>query len=131
VPRFAGNGEAIEYAVQMTRFSQEALLDRQLALGCLSPDMIDQLADQLADFHGGAERAPPDGQFGSPEAVWEPMAQNFAQLGEQLSGAAHRSRLADLEAWSHQRFSQPAGWRPACEMDGSANAMATCISATL
>ena len=109
VPRFAGNGEAIEYAVQMTRFSQEALLDRQLALGCLSPDMIDQLADQLADFHGGAERAPPDGQFGSPEAVWEPMAQNFAQLGEQLSDAAHRSRLADLKAWSRQRFSQLAG----------------------
>ncbi|MGA8880331.1 MAG: hypothetical protein WB476_05615, partial [Azonexus sp.] len=68
VPRFAGNGEAIEYAVQMTRFSQEDLLDRQLAVGCLSPDMIDQLADQLAGFHGGAERAPPDGQFGSPEA---------------------------------------------------------------
>ena len=109
VPRFAGNGEAIEYAVQMTRFSQEDLLDRQLAVGCLSPDMIDQLADQLADFHGGAERAPPDGRFGSPEAVWEPMAQNFAQLGKQLSDAAHRSRLADLEAWSRKRFSQLAG----------------------
>ena len=109
VPRFAGKGEAIEYAVQMTRFSQEDLLDRQLAVGCLSPDMIDQLADQLAGFHGGAERAPPDGQFGSPEAVWEPMVQNFAQLGEQLSDAVHRSRLADLEAWSRKRFSQLAG----------------------
>ena len=125
-PRFAGNGEAIEYAVQMARFSQEALLDRQLALGCLSPGMIDQLADDLADFHERAERAPPDQQFGSPEAVWEPMAQNFAQLGEQLSGAAHRARLADLEAWSRQRFSQLAellatrlrdGWIRECHGD--------------
>lgn len=125
-PRFSGNGEAIEYAVQMARFSQEALLDRQLALGCLSPAMIDQLADDLADFHERAERAPPDQQFGSPEAVWEPMAQNFAQLGEQLSGAAHRTRLADLEAWSRQRFSQLAdllatrlrdGWIRECHGD--------------
>jgi hypothetical protein len=105
-PHFAGNGEAIEYAVQMARFPQEDLLDRQLAAGCLSPDVIDQLADLLADFHERAEQAPPDRRFGSPEAVWEPMAQNFAQLGEELSGAAHRARLAELEAWSRQCFSQ-------------------------
>ncbi len=126
VPHFAGNGEAIEYAVQMTRFPQEALLDRQLAAGCLSPNVIDQLADRLADFHERAERAPPDRQFGSPEAVWEPMAQNFAQLGDQLSGAAHRAQLADLEAWSRRRFSQLAellatrlgdGWIRECHGD--------------
>jgi aminoglycoside phosphotransferase family enzyme/gluconate kinase len=125
-PRLAGNGEAIEYAVQMTRFPQEALLDRQLAAGRLSLDLIDQLADDLADFHGRAERTPPDRHFGSPEAVWEPMAQNFAQLGEQLSGAVHRAQLADLEAWSRQRFNQLAdllatrlrdGWVRECHGD--------------
>ncbi len=125
-PQFAANGEAIEYAVQMIRFPQEALLDRQLAAGCLSPNVIDQLADQLADFHERAERAPPDRRSGSPEAVWEPIAQNFAQLGDQLSGAAHRARLADLEAWSRRRFSQLAdllatrlrdGWIRECHGD--------------
>ncbi len=125
-PHFAGSGEAIEYAVQMARFPQEALLDRQLAAGVLSPDVIDQLADRLADFHERAERAPPDRRFGSPAAVWEPMAQNFAQLGEELSGAAHDPRLADLEAWSRQRFSQLAdllatrlgdGWIRECHGD--------------
>ncbi|MBL8419365.1 MAG: AAA family ATPase [Dechloromonas sp.] len=125
-PRFGGNGEAIEYAVQMARFSQEALLDRQLAAGRLSPNVIDELADQLADFHERTQRAPPGQQFGSPEAVWEPMAQNFAQLAEQLPGAAHRARLADLEAWSRQRFSQLAkllatrlrdGWIRECHGD--------------
>jgi hypothetical protein len=125
-PRFAANGEAIEYAVQMIRFPQEALLDRQLAAGRLSPNVIDQLADRLADFHERAERAPPDRRLGSPEAVWEPMAQNFAQLGEDLSGPAHRVRLAELEAWSRQCFSQLAdllatrlrdGWVRECHGD--------------
>ena len=117
-PRFGGNGEAIEYAVQMARFSQEALLDRQLAAGRLSPNVIDELADQLADFHERTQRASPDQPFGSPEAVWEPMAQNFAQLGKQLPGAAHRARLADLEAWSRQRFSQLADLLAARLRDG-------------
>ena len=117
-PRFAANGEAIEYAVQMTRFPQEGLLDRQLAAGCLSPNVIDQLADQLADFHERAERAPPDRRLGSPEAVWEPMAQNFAQLAEHLPGAAHRARLAELEAWSRRRFSQLADLLAARLRDG-------------
>ncbi len=117
-PRFGGNGEAIEYAVQMARFSQEALLDRQLAAGHLSPDVIDELADQLADFHERTQRVPPDQPFGSPEAVWEPMAQNFAQLGQQLSGAADSTRLAALEAWSRQRFSQLADLLAARSRDG-------------
>ena len=117
-PRFGGNGEAIEYAVQMARFSQEALLDRQLAAGRLSPNVIDELADQLADFHERTQRASPDQPFGSPEAVWEPMAQNFAQLGQQLSGAADSTRLAALEAWSRQRFSQLADLLAARSRDG-------------
>ena len=125
-PSFAGNGAAIEYAVRMTRFAQDDLLDRQLAAGRLSPEVIDRLAGQLADFHERADRAPPGQRFGSPQAVWEPMAQNFAQLGELLTGAAHRARLADLDAWSRRRFSQLAhllatrlrdGWIRECHGD--------------
>ena len=125
-PRIAGDGEAIEYAVQMSRFAQDDLLDRQLAAGRLSPEEIDQVAEQLAGFHERAERASPGQRFGSPQAVWAPMAQNFAQLGERLSGAAHRTRLADLEAWSRQRFTEVAdlvasrlrdGWIRECHGD--------------
>ena len=125
-PRIAGYGEAIEYAVQMSRFAQDDLLDRQLAAGRLSPEEIDQVAEQLAGFHERAERASPGQRFGSPQAVWAPMAQNFAQLGERLSGAAHRARLADLEAWSRQRFTEVAdlvasrlrdGWIRECHGD--------------
>lgn len=125
-PRLDGTGEAIEYAVQMQRFPQEALLDRQLSEGRLDPAGIDQLADRLADFHGRIARAPPDNSFGTPPAVWAPMAQNFDQLRTLLPDAGHASRLDQLESWSRQRFSQlnrllasrsRAGWIRECHGD--------------
>jgi len=107
-PRFGGNGEAIEYAVKMARFPQDALLDRRLAEARLPPELIDRLAEAVADFHGRVSRATPGDGFGTPAAVWEPMAQNFSQLRERLPAAA-APRLDDLEAWSRQRHGELAG----------------------
>lgn len=106
VPRLDGPGEAIEYAVQMQRFPQDALLDRQLSEGRLSAAGIDQLADALADFHGRIARAPPANPFGAPPAVWAPMAQNFDQLRALLPDTNHANRLDPLENWSRQRFNK-------------------------
>ncbi|HJV93676.1 MAG TPA: AAA family ATPase [Azonexus sp.] len=125
-PRLNGPGEAIEYAVQMQRFPQDALLDRQLSEGRLDAAAIDQLADTLADFHGRIARAPPDNPFGTPQAVWAPMAQNFDQLRTLLPDPGHASHLDQLETWSRQRFSQlnrllvsrsRAGWIRECHGD--------------
>ena len=108
-PCLAGEGAAIEYAVQMTRFPQDALLDRKLATGSLSATPIDQLADQLTGFHGRVERASPASRFGTPDAVWAAMAQNFVQLTELLPPTAGKARLAELEVWSRERFGELTG----------------------
>ena len=50
-PRLNGSGEAIEYAVKMVQFSEEARLDRMLARGELQAIHIDLLAQELAGFH--------------------------------------------------------------------------------
>jgi aminoglycoside phosphotransferase family enzyme/predicted kinase len=105
-PRLDGPGEAIEYAVQMQRFPQDALLDRQLSEGRLSAAAIDQLADTLADFHGRIARAPPANPFGTPPAIWAPMAQNFDQLRALLPDASHADCLDPLETWSRERFNK-------------------------
>ena len=105
-PQLGGDGEAIEYAVQMQRFPQDALLDQQLNEGLLSTACIDQLADTLASFHGRINRAAPDDPLGTPQAVWVPMAENFAQLRTLLPDAAHACRLERLETWSRQRFAE-------------------------
>lgn len=98
-PRLGGTGEAIEYAVKMRRFAQEAQLDRLLARGALESAHIDALADELARFHGEIAVAGPGTPFGEPDAVYAPMHENFEQIGPRVDAAA-RAPLARLAQWT-------------------------------
>ena len=65
-PRLGGEGAAIDYAVKMRQFPQEAQLDRLLDAGRLDAARLDELSVELAAFHDRADRASSDGPFGSP-----------------------------------------------------------------
>lgn len=88
-PRLGGDGPVLDWAVQMRRFDQAALLSWLIEQGRLLPEHIDRLARQLARFHGAADRAPAQGGFGTPGAVRavvrqvvEPLREPVAQLGD-------------------------------------------------
>jgi len=98
------DGEAVEYAVRMVRFPQNALLDICLARGEVPPAQVDAVADRVADFHGRIEAAAPGDGYGTPVAVWAPMAQNFDQMREFPAVAGEAGRLAELEAWSRASY---------------------------
>ena len=66
-PVIDGSGPVLEYAVQMRRFAQEALLSRQLDAATLSSEDVDRLATLLAHFHTQAPQADPADGFASPE----------------------------------------------------------------
>lgn len=104
-PRVGGTGTPIEYAVQMREFPQEAQLDRVLARGALRSEHIEDLAARLAEFHRHTAVADPDSSFGTPEHVWQPVHENFLQIGARLS-AAQRRPLERLERWSQTAFEQ-------------------------
>jgi len=53
---FAGNGPAIDWLVVMRRFEQSSLFDALAQTGGLSPRLMNELADHIADFHLMAER---------------------------------------------------------------------------
>lgn len=101
-PRLGGQ-PAIEYAVRMRRFAADNLMDRQLALGRVTPVHMDSLADLMAHFHAGLPPAPQDSPYGTLGAIHEPMAQNFVQLKllseEQLA-------LERLHEMSEQAFAE-------------------------
>ncbi len=118
-----GGGAAIEYAVQMREFPQEAQLDRVLARGELKPGHIDDLATRLADFHQRTAVAGPDSPFGTPERVWHPVKENFGQIRARIAdgneakaarqerrgcgfGETERPPLERLEHWSQTAFEQ-------------------------
>jgi aminoglycoside phosphotransferase family enzyme len=99
-PRIGGSGPVQEYAVQMHRFPQEALLDRQE----LSGELIDRLAVEIADFHARIPVAETRSPFGTPEAVLAPMVENLVQIRARAVQPDPRERLDRLEAWTRARW---------------------------
>lgn len=99
-PRVNGRGEAFEYAVKMRQFPLDATLDRLDERGELGNEQIDCLAARLAQFHvGECARAPADSQWGEPDAIARPVAENFQLLASRLEDPAESQRLAALHDW--------------------------------
>ena len=99
-PRMGGSGPVQEYAVQMHRFPQEALLDRQ----ALSGEVIDRLAEEVAAFHTRIPVADTESPFGTPEAVLAPMVENLAQIRSRALLPDPCECLDRLEAWTRARW---------------------------
>lgn len=104
-PVFNGPGAVIEYAVKMMQFPQEAQLDRLLARGELGPEHIDQLAQELGEFHGRIDIAGNDKPFGEPDNVYEPVHQNFEQIRPRID-PQDQAQLRRLEIWSELTFAE-------------------------
>ncbi len=101
-PRMGGDGEALEYAVKMRRFDQDALFDHLLAHDALPAELVDRLAMRIAEFHVAV---PPttDPELGAPHKVLQPALDNFADMKPH----ANDDRLATLdalEAWTRETF---------------------------
>jgi aminoglycoside phosphotransferase family enzyme/gluconate kinase len=103
-PVWGGSGPVIEYAVKMVQFPQQAQLDHMLADGQLEPYHLDAIASLVADFHHTAEVAPPDSDYGEPQRVYHPVAENFSQIRQHLHSTQYDTRLAELERWSQASF---------------------------
>ena len=101
-PRIGGTGEIIEYAVRMREFPQEALADRVLARGELTPRQVDALSAGIARFHSDAPRSSRIDGFSTPEAVLAPALQNFAQIRLLPGQAGFMPVLEKVEAWTRQ-----------------------------
>ncbi len=101
-PRIGGTGDVIEYAVRMREFPQEALADRVLARGELTPRQVDALSAGIARFHSDAPRSSEIDGFSTPEAVLAPALQNFAQIRLLPGQAGFMPVLEKVEAWTRQ-----------------------------
>ena len=74
-----GQGESIEYAVKMRRLPQEAMMNVLLAGSQVSHEMIDKLAQRLAEFHLKAKTSDYVNTFGSIDTITQNTEENFAQ----------------------------------------------------
>ena len=104
-----GNGELVEYAVQMTEFSQNQLLSRVVPQHGLNTAIVTNLAKQLAHYHLQAPHSGADTPFGTPEVIQRFVDQNFSQARELLqyfsiATAEYLAPLEKLEAYSLLEF---------------------------
>ncbi|MFO1048182.1 MAG: AAA family ATPase [Geminicoccaceae bacterium] len=72
-----GAGTPIEWLLEMRRFPRDAQLDRVLAAGGLSPELVDALADAIAAAQAAAEPTPDQGGAAAMRGVAEGNAQDL------------------------------------------------------
>jgi hypothetical protein len=101
-----GATPAIEYAVKMRRFDQDALLDRVAKRGALTPAQVDALASAVADFHARVERAPHESAWGSPERVAAFAEQNFDYIDPLATAPVDVEHLERLRTWTGHEFTE-------------------------
>jgi len=99
-PRMGGTGEAIEYALKMKRFPQEALADNVARRGELGAVQIDAIAAAFAAFHAGAPVAPEGSAFGAPDRVAAPALENFEHIGALAADRDDAAQLQRLRSWT-------------------------------
>jgi len=99
-PKWTGNGQAIEYAVKMAQFPQEAQLDRALAGGNLQPRHIDAFARLIACFHQQIAIAGTDCSYGDIDHIRKPVQDNFLQIRRHIPDGKILQPLAELEDWT-------------------------------
>ena len=102
-PRLGEPGVAIEYAVRMRAFGQQALWTKRLAEGMLSGADIDALAALLARFHQSAAIAPADSPWGTSATIAAGADATMATLERLASDAASREALVRLRRWDSEQ----------------------------
>jgi hypothetical protein len=99
-PILDGQGPPLEYAVKMRQFDQDGLLSRVLARDELTSERVDEIAAEVASFHGRTARAGADLPYGRPEQVIAPARQNFSQMEAVVSDPDDRATLEQLRTWT-------------------------------
>jgi uncharacterized protein len=89
----AGDGEPIEWLLEMARFDQAARLDRLAQRGELSVAIVDDLAAEIAQFHNRAAPRSKYGGHAGMRAVIEGNAEDLAGLPDPVLPADRSKRL--------------------------------------
>jgi uncharacterized protein len=76
-----GEGEVLDWVVEMKRFDQASLFDRLALKGSLDRQIMEELADAIAAFHDLAEPVFKAGGLGGLAMIADNNAECFAQFG--------------------------------------------------
>lgn len=91
-----GDGEPVDWVVEMVRFDEETLFDRLAQKGVLDRFAMEDLADTIARFHNEAERYPDSGGRSLVANVIESNARSFAEAGSHIFDSEKVAHLTEI-----------------------------------
>ena len=100
-PIVGGSGSAFEYTVCMRQFDQNSLLSR-IDLSRLPHTVIDDLADQCAEFHEMAAVAPSELNAGTSERFRRAVQHCLSVVADATDTGAATAR--ELQSWIDREF---------------------------
>ena len=96
---FDGEGEAVDWLVEMARFDQDTLFDRLAQGGKLNRALVGELADVIAHFHNGAEPRP---GINFHDVLVRTVASDTAAFAKFGEGVFDEDKVATLVAMENQ-----------------------------
>lgn len=103
-PRLGDGSAPIEYAVRMQQFEPDQRLDQLLERHQFQAQWIDELAEQIADFHQRIPIVAQDSPWGEPDAIAGVVFDNYAPPNRERLEAEDIARLERLERHNRERF---------------------------
>jgi aminoglycoside phosphotransferase family enzyme/predicted kinase len=94
-----GEGEVVDWAVEMTRLDDAGSAEARLAAGGLGHAQIDRIAQRLAEFHARARCDAETEKYGTPESIEGNVRENFEQTRDSAPTVLDRRELDAIEHW--------------------------------
>jgi aminoglycoside phosphotransferase family enzyme/predicted kinase len=94
-----GTGAPIDWAVHMTRLSDEDRADQLLAAGTMTGAFVDGIAARMAAFHKEARTDAEVARFGRTSAIARNVVENFDQTRGALARYLGRSEADEIVGW--------------------------------
>ena len=104
--RLGGEGEAVDWLVEMARFEQDDLFDSLARRGGLDRRLMEETAEVIAEFHRGARKRMESGGADAMAAIIDNNAACFGQHGGDALG---RATVESLNAASRRVLDRTGG----------------------
>ncbi|WNZ23358.1 AAA family ATPase [Leptolyngbya sp. NK1-12] len=104
--QLGGEGDIVEYAVKMRQFPQDTLLTNLFERGELTPDLIQQLARVIAEFHRKTTTNDYIRSFGEVSQVRQAFDENFEQTAQYIGGPQTQQQFDETKAYCDRFFAE-------------------------
>lgn len=96
-----GKGEVIEYAVKMRPLPYERMMDVLLRNNQVTREMLDRVAEKLADFHRKAVLSEQLARIGDIESVTQNAEENFVQTESYVNKTLNRDQFQRIKDFTY------------------------------